>query len=95
MAPNGSALDPPGETGAFAPGYWLRHPEGFAVVTSSGRLGYVEEAIFGSRIDWPDFIVFRRSAGGERVLVPTSQIEDVRPELEEIRLRALDDLGAA
>jgi hypothetical protein len=71
----------------FEPNYWLRRCEGFEVVTSAGRLGYVDEVRFGSRIDRPDFIVFRSRLRRRHVVVPVSEIEEIAPERERITLR--------
>jgi hypothetical protein len=77
---------------AFVPDYWLRRCEGFEVVSPAGKLGYVEEVRFGSRIDRPDFIAFRSRLRRRLVVVPTSDIEEIAPERERITLRGADEL---
>jgi hypothetical protein len=71
----------------FVPEYWLCHSEGFAVVAPEGRLGYVDEVRFGPGVDRPAAIAFRRTVGGDLVVVPVSDVDRIVPEREEIWVR--------
>ena len=71
---------------AFDADCWLRRCDGFEVVSPEGRLGYVEEVRFGSRIDRPDVIVYRSRLRRRLVVVPTSEIDRIEPERERITL---------
>lgn len=69
--------------------YWLGHCEGFRVDSSAGRVGLVEEVVFGGHRDRPDALVVRAGVLGRRlVLVPVEEVEGIRPRKERVLLRS-------
>lgn len=61
------------------PDCWLRC-EGFCVESPDGRIGFVAELRFSSRIDRPDELVVHAGLLGRRILiVPVSEVTEIRP----------------
>ena len=72
----------------FDEDYWLCRCEGFRVDSPTGRLGVVAGVRFGSRLDRPDELVVRGGLLGNRIIIiPVSEIVDVRPPEERIALK--------
>lgn len=69
--------------------YWLGHCEGFRVDSTEGRVGLVEEVVYGARRDRPDAFIVRAGILGHRlVLVPIEAVEGVLPRKERLVLCA-------
>jgi hypothetical protein len=76
------------------PDYWLRRCHGYEVVTSHGRVGFVEQVVFGERADIPIALDVRGGAlGRRRYRVPVGAVREVRP--RERRLTVAEPLDAA
>jgi hypothetical protein len=72
--------------------YWLSRCEGFRVDAPAGRLGFVEEVRFVTRLDRPDLLVVRGGLAGRRVLlVPVTQVKEVVPRQERVVLTRSPD----
>jgi hypothetical protein len=68
--------------------YWARNCHGFHVETSSGRLGIVENVLYGADPDRPAALAVRGGLFGTRVeLVPIEQVADLEPRQKRVTLR--------
>src|SRR5215831_343675 len=68
--------------------HWLRRCEGFRVDSPHGRVGFVEELRYLSRLDRPDAIAVRAGLLGRLLLiVPVAEIEEIRPSEKRIVLQ--------
>jgi hypothetical protein len=66
---------------------WLRRCEGFRVDAPQGRVGFVEEVRYASRLDRPDVIAVRSGRLGRLLLiVPVAEIAEILPREERIVL---------
>jgi hypothetical protein len=66
---------------------WLRRCEGFRVDSPQGRVGFVEEVRYASRVDRPDVIAVRAGRLGRLLLiVPVEEIAEILPREERIVL---------
>jgi hypothetical protein len=66
---------------------WLRRCEGFRVDSPHGRVGFVEEVRYASRLDRPDVIAVRAGRFGRLLLiVPVGEIAEILPREERIIL---------
>jgi hypothetical protein len=66
---------------------WLRRCEGFRVDSPHGRVGFVEEVRYASRLDRPDVIAVRTGRLGRPLLiVPVAEIAQMLPQEERIVL---------
>jgi hypothetical protein len=69
--------------------YWLGHCEGFVVESPTGKVGVVDGARFGSRIDRPDLLEIEIGRLRPSVLlVPVEDVVDISPREERIALSA-------
>jgi hypothetical protein len=67
--------------------YWLRRCEGFRVDSPDGRVGFVEEVRYASRLDRPDVIAVRVGLLARLLLiVPVGEIAEILPGDERIVL---------
>jgi hypothetical protein len=67
--------------------YWLRRCEGFRVDSPDGRVGFVEEVRYASRLDRPDVIAIRAGLLVRLLLiVPVGEIAEIFPGDERIVL---------
>jgi hypothetical protein len=67
--------------------YWLRRCEGFRVDSPDGRVGFVEEVRYASRLDRPDVIAVRVGLLARLLLiVPVGEIAEISPGDERIVL---------
>jgi hypothetical protein len=73
--------------------YWLGHCEGFRVVTSEGRLGFVEHVVADPVLGEPTAVSVRTGEGARLIDVPIAQVEEIRPDIELILVA--DAIGAA
>jgi hypothetical protein len=81
----------PPRTAAF--GYWLCRCQGFRVDSPEGRVGFVEEVRFRSRVDRPDALAVRAGLLGRHLLiVPVDEVADIAPREERIVLRSAPPL---
>jgi hypothetical protein len=65
-------------------GYWLRHCRGFRVDSPRGRLGIVEDVLYGAEYDHPSALAVRR---GQRLeLVPIETVDTVEPSRKRVTL---------
>ena len=75
-------------TPVLDPDYWLCRCEGFRVDSSAGRVGFVEEVRFRSRLDRPDALAVRTGFLGRRLLlVPVEEVEELAPREGRLVLR--------
>jgi hypothetical protein len=66
---------------------WLRRCEGFRVDSPQGRVGFVEEVRYGSRLDRPDVLAVRAGRIGRLLLiVPVAEIAEISLREERIVL---------
>jgi hypothetical protein len=73
--------------------YWLCRCQGFRVDSPEGRVGFVEEARFRSRVDRPDALAVRAGRVGRHLLiVPVDEVADIVPREERIVLRSAPPL---
>ena len=69
--------------------YSLARCQGFEVQSPDGLVGFVEGLRFVSRIDQPDVLEVRGGRLGRRLLlVPTDQVEEIRPAEERVLVRS-------
>jgi hypothetical protein len=60
--------------------YWLRRCEGFCVDSPQGRVGFVAEVRYASRLDRPDVIAVRAGLLGRLLLVvPVGEVAEILP----------------
>jgi hypothetical protein len=70
--------------------YSLARCEGFEVESPDGPVGFVEGLRFLSRIDQPDLIEVRGGRlGRQLLLIPTDQVEEIRPAEERVLVRSV------
>lgn len=68
--------------------YWLSRCEGFRVDAADGRIGFVEEVVFSSKLDEPDALVVRAGLFGRRtILISAHDVAEVVPREKRLRLR--------
>ncbi len=73
--------------------YWLCRCHGFRVDSPEGRVGFVEEVRFRSRVDRPDALALRAGLLGRHLLiVPVDEVADISPREERIVLRSAPPL---
>ncbi len=61
-------------------GYWAANCHGFEVETAHGRLGIVEDVLYGAEPGRPAVLAVRGGLFGTRVaLVPIERVRDVQP----------------
>jgi hypothetical protein len=69
--------------------YWLRRCHGFRVHSSEGRVGIVEDVLYGAEYDRPSALVVRTGLLRHRLeLVAIEEVDAVYPRLERVVLRA-------
>jgi uncharacterized protein YrrD len=77
-----------------AEGYWLRFCHGFKVVSARGRVGIVEDVLFGADEERPSALAVRGGLFGTRVeLVPVEAIAHVVPRSKLVALRAESEVA--
>jgi len=75
--------------------YWLRQSHGFRVVSARGRLGIVEDVLYGADRERPSALAVRGGLFGTRVdIVPVEDVAHVIPRSKLLSLRA-DEQRAA
>jgi hypothetical protein len=68
-------------------GYWLRHCHGFRVDTPRGRLGIVEDVLYGAVHDEPSALAVRGGVlGWRRELVPVETVDSIEPSRKRLTL---------
>jgi hypothetical protein len=68
--------------------YLLRHAEGYEVESPAGRLGVLEEILFESRPDVPDFLVVRAGfLRRRRHVIAVRDVETIVPHERRVVLR--------
>ena len=73
---------------ALGEGYWLRHCHGFRVDSPAGRVGIVEDVLYGAELDRPSALAVRGGLFGRRLeVVEIEQVEAVQPRHKRVRLR--------
>lgn len=74
--------------GGLDPGSWLRHCHGFRVDGPSGRLGIVEDVLYGDDAARPAALAVLAGVLGRRVeIVPVEDVAAVDPRRRRIALR--------
>jgi uncharacterized protein YrrD len=69
--------------------YWLRHCHGFRVETPGGRLGIVEDVLYGEDLERPTALAVRGGLFGQRVeLVPVEKVDAIEPDRKRLTLTA-------
>jgi hypothetical protein len=69
--------------------YWLRHCHGFRVESPGGRLGIVEDVLYGEDPERPKALAVRGGLFGQRVeLVPVEKVEAIEPDRKRLTLTA-------
>lgn len=69
--------------------YWLRQCHGFRVETPGGRLGIVEDVLYGADLERPSALAVRGGLFGQRVeLVPVENIDAIEPSRKRLTLGA-------
>ena len=75
-------------------GYSLARCEGYEVESPDGLVGFVEGLRFESRIDQPDVLEVRGGRlGRQLLLIPTDQVEEIRPSEQRVLLRSAPGLA--
>jgi hypothetical protein len=70
--------------------YSLTRCEGFEVESPDGLVGFVDGLRFVSRIDQPDLLEVRGGRLGRKLLlIPTDQVEEIRPAEERVLVRGV------
>lgn len=70
-------------------GYWLRHCHGFRVDTPRGRVGIVEDVLYGAHHDRPSALAVRGGLFGRRLeLVPIEEVDTIDPRRKRLVLGA-------
>jgi hypothetical protein len=60
--------------------YWLRNCHGFRVETPSGRLGLVEDVVYGAGPERPSALAVRGGILGRKLsVVPVDAVETIEP----------------
>lgn len=73
--------------------YWLCRCQGFRVDSPEGRVGFVEEVRFRSRVDRPDVLAVRAGRVGRHLLiVPVDEVADIAAREGRIVLRSAPPL---
>jgi hypothetical protein len=68
-------------------GYWLRHCHGFRVDSPRGRLGIVEDVLYGAEHDRPSALAVRGGLFGQRLeLVSIETVDTVEPSRKRLTL---------
>lgn len=68
-------------------GYWLSHCHGFRVDSPRGRLGIVEDVLYGVEHDRPSALAVRGGLfGGRLELVPIETVHTVEPRRKRLTL---------
>ena len=75
--------------GPSAPeGYWLRFCHGFKVVSARGRVGIVEDVLYGADRERPSALAVRGGLFGTRVeIVPVEEVAHIVPRSKLLSLR--------
>jgi hypothetical protein len=69
--------------------YWLRRCHGFRVDTPEGRVGVVEDVLYGAEHDRPSALVVRTGLLRQRrELIPIDDVDAVEPRRERVVLCA-------
>lgn len=69
-------------------GYWLRHCHGFRVDSPRGRVGIVEDVLYGAAHDRPSALALRGGLFGQRLeLVPIEEVDTIDPRRKRVALR--------
>jgi hypothetical protein len=69
--------------------YWLRRCHGFRVDSPEGRVGIVEDVLYGAEYDRPSALVVRTGLLRQRLqVVAMEEVDAVYPRLERVVLRA-------
>ena len=69
--------------------YWLRRCHGFRVDSPEGRVGVVEDVLYGGAYDRPSALVVRTGLLRQRLeVVAIEEVDAVYPRLERVVLRA-------
>jgi hypothetical protein len=69
--------------------YWLRYCHGFRVETPGGRLGVVEDVLYGADLERPSALAVRGGLFGQRVeLVPVEKVDAIEPDRKRLTLTA-------
>ncbi len=83
---NGETQDP------HAPvddGHWLRHCHGYRVDSPRGRVGIVEDVLYGADHDRPAALAVRGGLLGRRLeLIPIEEVDTIHPRRNRLVLRA-------
>lgn len=70
-------------------GYWLRHCHGFRVDSPRGRVGIVEDVLYGAERDRASALAVRGGLFGQRVeLIPIEEVDTIAPRRKRIVLGA-------
>lgn len=88
MGSDSVSAEAPWRRPGFDRAYWLRTCHGFAVYDSKGRLGVVEEVLYGGRSsELPERLLVRTGLFGRRRLeIPVTEIVEVIPRQTRIAL---------
>ena len=69
--------------------HWLRYCHGFRVETPDGRLGIVEDVLYGEDLQRPMALAVRGGLFGQRVeLVPVEKVDAIEPDRKRLTLTA-------
>jgi PRC-barrel domain len=69
-------------------GYWLRHCHGYRVDSRSGRIGIVEDVLYGAEHDRPAALAVRGGLLGRRLeLVPVEEVDAIHPQRKRLVVR--------
>jgi hypothetical protein len=76
--------------------YWLRRCHGFRVESDRGRIGVVEDVLYGAEPARPAALVVRRGVLRQRVdVIPLEDVEAIYPRLERLVVRKVGECPAA
>jgi hypothetical protein len=68
-------------------GYWLRNCHGFRVETPRGRLGIVEDVLYGAEHDEPAALAVRGGILGQRrEVIPVETVDSIEPSRKRLTL---------
>ena len=71
--------------------YWLRRCHGFRVESRDGRIGTVEDILYGAEHDQPSALVVRTGLLRQRCeLIPIEEIDTIEPRLQRLVVRSAE-----
>ena len=84
---HGATGEAEGAQAAVSDCYWLRHCHGFRVDTPRGRVGIVEDVLYGADHHRPSVLAVRGGLFGRRLeLVPIEEVDTIDPRRKRLAL---------